>query len=372
MGNEAMKMYYISDGKQKFGPLSIEEMENYSIDENTLIWYKGLEKWKYAKNVPEILQLIKKDKQETKSDSPPVPAGKPEKKDNTLKYIGLALAIILIAIIGFEALNNSNSENNYIEDTPEEGVEQLNKNDIINLLKDYYKADQNRNLKNYQSYYSYPIQNYFNYKNVSKSELAKTVEKSWSSTSFTKNTPDYVNLDINYKDSIYVINYPLTYEYTLKKNGEKNINTYDATIKLNDDGKIFYIVNVKISGEKIDYDFSSFKNFEGQYPQNTIFKNDFFISRLKDMLYSNGFNFMIKNWQLSSKIFITDNQIYTFGCKESECLEINFIVILNLDDNEIFVGFKNRGSKNKYKEKNGYSTLLNNWYDMNQEFFKQE
>lgn len=362
--------YYISDGKQKFGPLSIEDLENYSIDENTLIWYKGLEKWKYAKNVPEILQLIKGKKQETQSDVPPRPVEKPKNKVNTLKYFVVILTIIFIAVIGFEILNKSDSKNNNIKDASEVSIEQLNKSDIINLLKDYYRVDKDRNLNKYQSYYSCPIENYFNNKYVSHKELDKMVKNSWSLTSFAKNTPDYDNLNFNYKDSIYVINYPLTYEYILKRNGEKNINTYDATIKLNDNGKIFYINNVKTSGKKIDYDFSSFKKYQGKNPINTIFKDDFFVARLEEILDSSGFNFMLENWVSSSKIFVEDNQIYAFGCKESECEDTNFIIIIDLDTNEIFVGFKHRTNKRKFKEKNGESSYLNYWYDMNEELFK--
>jgi hypothetical protein len=361
-----MKKYYISDGKEKFGPLTIDELRSYSIDENTLIWYKGLEKWKYAKSVPEILKLIEDKKNESQSEILPDPTDKPIKKDNTLKYIVSTLAIVLIAIIAYEIINKSYTKNQ--KEVTSISVYKFNKSSIVSLLNKYYNADKNRNYNSYEAFYSFPIKNYFNNKNVTQEDLKKMVTRSWSLTSDTKNTPDYDNLNFEFNDNIYIVNYPLKFEYTLKKNGIKYINTYDATIKLNNEGKIFYINNIKTTSKKINYNTSFFKEYEGQYPENTIFNNENLISRLYSILGLN-YNFMIKNWNNSSKIFLKNNSIYTYGCKSGECEDTNFTIVLDLNNDELFVGFKHRNNLRKYNEKNGFSERLNYWYGMNEQFF---
>jgi hypothetical protein len=56
-----MKKYFYSDGKEKQGPFSFEELKNENITRETLIWFEGLEDWIPAKNIKEleeILQLI--------------------------------------------------------------------------------------------------------------------------------------------------------------------------------------------------------------------------------------------------------------------------------------------------------------------------
>ena len=56
-----MKKYFYSDGKEKQGPFSFEELKNENITRETLIWFEGLEDWipaKDIKEIEEILQLI--------------------------------------------------------------------------------------------------------------------------------------------------------------------------------------------------------------------------------------------------------------------------------------------------------------------------
>lgn len=55
-----MKKYFYSDGKEKKGPFSFEELINEEINPNTLIWFEGLGDWtpiKYIKELEEILHL---------------------------------------------------------------------------------------------------------------------------------------------------------------------------------------------------------------------------------------------------------------------------------------------------------------------------
>lgn len=50
--------YYYAENNEKRGPFSLEELRNKSLKEDTLIWYPGLEKWTYARNIEEIKSII--------------------------------------------------------------------------------------------------------------------------------------------------------------------------------------------------------------------------------------------------------------------------------------------------------------------------
>lgn len=55
-----MKKYFYSNGKEKNGPFSLEDLKNKEINPNTLIWFEGLDDWtaaKYILELEEILQL---------------------------------------------------------------------------------------------------------------------------------------------------------------------------------------------------------------------------------------------------------------------------------------------------------------------------
>jgi hypothetical protein len=53
-----MKKYFYSDGVQKHGPFSLEELKGEGIREDTLIWFEGLEDWIPARKIEEILSFF--------------------------------------------------------------------------------------------------------------------------------------------------------------------------------------------------------------------------------------------------------------------------------------------------------------------------
>jgi cell division protein FtsB len=57
--------YYYQKDNQKIGPLTIEELKTKNISENTLVWFKGLEKWTPLKKLSELRDILNQ-KEETK------------------------------------------------------------------------------------------------------------------------------------------------------------------------------------------------------------------------------------------------------------------------------------------------------------------
>jgi len=53
-----MREYYYTDGTNRYGPMSIEELKSKGIKSDTYIWYEGLENWIIASEVPELKELF--------------------------------------------------------------------------------------------------------------------------------------------------------------------------------------------------------------------------------------------------------------------------------------------------------------------------
>lgn len=52
------KEYYIVEGDQRVGPLSISQLEEKGIEPSTLVWTAGMADWTRADSVPELSHLI--------------------------------------------------------------------------------------------------------------------------------------------------------------------------------------------------------------------------------------------------------------------------------------------------------------------------
>ncbi|MBU0941465.1 MAG: DUF4339 domain-containing protein [Bacteroidetes bacterium] len=54
-----MKTYYINNGNENGGPFTIEELKLQDISTATLVWYNGMDEWKYAGEIEELAFLFK-------------------------------------------------------------------------------------------------------------------------------------------------------------------------------------------------------------------------------------------------------------------------------------------------------------------------
>lgn len=52
------KKYYYTDGQDKFGPYSVEELKLYNLTVDTLVWAEGMGDWTPAGKVPELKSLF--------------------------------------------------------------------------------------------------------------------------------------------------------------------------------------------------------------------------------------------------------------------------------------------------------------------------
>ena len=111
-----MKDYYYLIEKNQKGPFTIEELHKQNINDQTLIWYDGIENWTPLRDIPELSQINRK------VAPPPVPnENSDELKANqsaNLKPINKKVLFWVVAWCGFHlfALITSYSRLDFFND----------------------------------------------------------------------------------------------------------------------------------------------------------------------------------------------------------------------------------------------------------------
>lgn len=49
-----MRTYYINNGNENGGPFTIDELKNQPLYKTTLVWYQGMDEWKYASEISDL------------------------------------------------------------------------------------------------------------------------------------------------------------------------------------------------------------------------------------------------------------------------------------------------------------------------------
>jgi uncharacterized membrane protein YhaH (DUF805 family) len=66
-----MKEYFVSDGVSKDGPFTDEQLLDFGISGDSLVWRSGMKEWKQAKDVPDLVPVLEQI-------PPPIPRGRIE------------------------------------------------------------------------------------------------------------------------------------------------------------------------------------------------------------------------------------------------------------------------------------------------------
>jgi hypothetical protein len=194
-----MKEYYYSDGKNQFGPLTIEDLKKKNILRDTLVWYDGLENWTKASDLEDFATFFKSNPPplSTTTLPPSLPVKKKSKKMKWFVLAGIFLLLIataLIILINGDFLKNqrstnSNSSNNSsssLDNNYDMGLGSSNIEDETPIekspeqLKKELKSKEKRNPKSYLS-----VTYNLNYKVFSGKDLIKgTIYNSASMATF--------------------------------------------------------------------------------------------------------------------------------------------------------------------------------------------
>lgn len=114
-------------------------------------------------------------------------------------------------------------------------------------------------------------------------------------------------------------------------NSESELNKTDEIEKTTID-EDFSIDSVKMKGTQNYY-----LTLDGQYPSDTeLFKADYLQNRLVNLLGSDQQDFFAY-WEVETPIIIENNIIFTTGCQQHNCNANQFILIYDIDNDNINV-----------------------------------
>ena len=112
-----MKQYYFSDGQERFGPFSLEELRSQSISKDTLIWHEELDDWQKAGSLSELTALFELPTMPLPSDGPNIPSVTPsspsvldsstEAKPKTWLVESILMTVVCCLPFGIAAIVNA-------------------------------------------------------------------------------------------------------------------------------------------------------------------------------------------------------------------------------------------------------------------------
>ena len=250
------KYYYSSNGIDKNGPVTLEELKQIKIDPKTMVWFEGLDNWVNAEEINELNSLftspkINLDKKKlNKKDSTSTFANSKKKKRKWVLPI-VILSLIIFSVIVRSGLKSNNSvvqeisvekienelENKYIEPNKIADRENSYEEEQIRGL---LLAEDDRNFSQVIKYYDLKnLKRYWNYNKPTYDQLKSQYEKSWN---YTDNSSNTIKSIIKIKEKTYDVN--LDFSYFHKKDNIYKVANSDVRFVFNDNAKIIEVYGV--------------------------------------------------------------------------------------------------------------------------------
>lgn len=82
-----MKQYYISEGPEKSGPFSLEDLKDMNLDRTTMVWRNDQDRWLKAAELPELSMHL--------------PPDLPNQQNNTMLHMVYVVVILVILAFSF-------------------------------------------------------------------------------------------------------------------------------------------------------------------------------------------------------------------------------------------------------------------------------
>jgi hypothetical protein len=131
-----MGKYFYTDGKEKYGPYSKEELRNKPISRTTKVWCYGMDKWLELSQVPELNNVlnsippelntkptVEEESNTVKPENEPIqnsetkipPPVVIKKTPSFSKWLIAIIAVILISLFAYRLIQNQSEVNQYNE-----------------------------------------------------------------------------------------------------------------------------------------------------------------------------------------------------------------------------------------------------------------
>ena len=335
------KYYYSSNGIDKNGPVTLEELKQIKIDPKTMVWFEGLDNWVNAEEINELNSLftspkinLDKKKLNKKNSTSTVANSKKKKRKWVLPIV--ILSLIIFSVIVRSGLKSNNSvvqeisvekienelENKYIEPLkiaePENSYEE-------EQIKGMLLAEDDRNFSQVIKYYDLKnLKRYWNYNNPTYDQLKSQYEKSWN---YTDNSSNTIKSIIKIKEKTYDVN--LDFSYFHKKDNIYKVANSDVRFVFNDNAKIIEVYGVSEQNvEKKQDVIVADKAYFYLTPDLSSIKKTYLIKGDK-FTYTNSDNEFVNATFTNSKGVTTNGWIL-----ESTFLDMESQSVINLNEKE--------------------------------------
>tara|TARA_B110000503_G_scaffold101796_1_gene152045 strand:+ start:1532 stop:3397 length:1866 start_codon:yes stop_codon:yes gene_type:complete len=335
------KYYYSSNGIDKNGPVTLEELKQIKIDPKTMVWFEGLDNWVNAEEINELNSLftspkinLDKKKLNKKNSTSTVANSKKKKRKWVLPIV--ILSLIIFSVIVRSGLKSNNSvvqeisvekienelENKYIEPLkiaePENSYEE-------EQIKGMLLAEDDRNFSQVIKYYDLKnLKRYWNYNKPTYDQLKSQYEKSWN---YTDNSSNTIKSIIKIKEKTYDVN--LDFSYFHKKDNIYKVANSDVRFVFNDNAKIIEVYGVSEQNvEKKQDVIVADKAYFYLTPDLSSIKKTYLIKGDK-FTYTNSDNEFVNATFTNSKGVTTNGWIL-----ESTFLDMESQSVINLNEKE--------------------------------------
>lgn len=104
------------------------------------------------------------------------------------------------------------------------------------------------------------------------------------------------------------------------------------------------------------------KKYKGKYPYDVkLLSNPTLKKRIVDLMGMQKYNFMKTTWRVEGGIGVENNMFDASGCEQHNCDMTNFIIVVDLDKDILYIGYRVENEIQKFGEDQNYPKLILDW-----------
>jgi hypothetical protein len=104
------------------------------------------------------------------------------------------------------------------------------------------------------------------------------------------------------------------------------------------------------------------KSFNGRYPHDVrLLGNSSALAKRVKALLKTRFSFLKERWMVETPIEVEDLTVKAYGCQPHNCENINFITVVDLGKDVVYVGVKENDNLKIYSEDGSSNLRIIEW-----------
>ncbi|MCT4318804.1 hypothetical protein [Elizabethkingia anophelis] len=120
--------------------------------------------------------------------------------------------------------------------------------------------------------------------------------------------------------------------------------------------------NVKKNNPQTNTSLTFLKKYSGKYTYEVkLLNNPILKNRLIRLMGIQKYTFMKNTWRVEGGISVKNNILTAEGCEQHNCDSTNFIIVIDLERDILYVGYKVENDIYKFGEEQNYPLLILNW-----------